>query len=625
MPYRIIIAALCKGHLFCSIFISMARHRNASITKDMPKARVNKESIREALALFRYVRPYRTEFIGALLLVALLSAASTSFPYLFKLMIDNAREESTGQLHMPSSYLLAIMFGILAMQVVVAFFRSYLFTIVGERSIADIRKDIYRRMICMPMEFFTQRRVGELSNRISVDVAQIQDTIISVIPQIIRGILTLSICLCLILFISPQLTLLMLCMIPVTAVISYFFGKRVKVLSRKAQDQLAESGIVVQESLQGIANVKAFSNEWYETNRYKKSISESVRLAIKSGIQQGFFTSLLILSLFSTIILLIWYSSRLMLQGQLSYGDLTAFIIYTAFLSSSLANFADLYNQLQKSIGATQRVRELLLEDVENVNVSNGKLNEQHKLSGKVHFDDVSFGYPGRKDVTVLKNVSIEAGSGQQIAIVGPSGAGKSTITSLLLQFYRPDSGKLFFDGKDAETIPMAQIRMQMALVPQDVHLFGGTIYENIIYGKPDATEAEVIEAAKKANAHDFISKFPEGYETVVGERGIKLSGGQRQRVAIARAILKDPVILILDEATSSLDSESEALVQEALNNLMKNRTSFVIAHRLSTIRNADKIIVLEEGRVIESGTHQELLRIEEGLYKNMSRLQLTE
>jgi ABC-type multidrug transport system fused ATPase/permease subunit len=602
----------------------MARHRNSSITQDLPKAKVNRESVREALALFKYVKPYRAEFVGALILVGILSAASTAFPYLFKLMIDSARNERGG-FHIPSSYLLAIMFGVLAVQVVVAFFRSYLFTIVGEKSIADIRKDIYGRMIMMPMEFFTQRRVGELSSRISADVGQIQDTIISVVPQIIRSFLTFVICVVLILFISPQLTLLMLCMIPVTVLISYIFGKRVKGLSRRAQDQLAESGTVVQESLQGIANVKAFSNEWYEISRYKKSIMESVRLALKSGFQQAIFNSLLLLSMFGTVILLIWYSAHLMQQGHLSYGDLTAFIIYTAFLSSTLANFADLYNQLQKSIGATQRVREILADNIENVNTTNEQLKAENKLSGKVSFNNISFSYPGRRDVTVLKNIQIDAESGQQIAIVGPSGAGKSTITALLLRFYEPESGELLFDGRGATNIPLAQLRMQMALVPQDVHLFGGTIYENILYGKPDATEAEITEAAKKANAHDFISKFPEAYQTVVGERGIKLSGGQRQRIAIARAILKDPVILILDEATSSLDSESEALVQEALNNLMKDRTSFVIAHRLSTIRNADKIIVLEDGEVIESGTHQELLRIEEGLYKSMSRMQLSE
>ncbi len=603
----------------------MARPNNRNITQDLPKVSLSKEGLREALSLFRYVKPYRAEFFTALALTTVLSGITTSFPLLFKSMIDKAHDTDDATFHIPASWLMAIMLGLLLLQVVISFFRAYLFTKVGERSIADIRQDIYKRMIRMPMEFFTQRRVGELSSRISVDVAQIQDTITSVVPQTIRVVMTFLICICLILFISAKLTLLMLCMIPFTAAIAFIFGRRVKKLSREAQDQLADSGIVVQESLQGITNVKAFSNEWYEVKRYTASISNSVKLALKSGVQQALFNSLLIFSIFGTLIFLIWYSTHLMQQGLLSYGALTAFIIYTAFLGSTLASFADLYNQLQKSIGATQRVRELLMDKIEDVNVDSEAADERYKLKGKVSLQNISFSYPGRKDVMVLKNVSIDAGKGQQIAIVGPSGAGKSTITSLLLRFYEPDSGSLLFDDREAHSIPMAQLRMQMALVPQDVHLFGGTIYENIIYGKPDATEEEVMEAAKKANAHDFISKFPEGYKTVVGERGIKLSGGQRQRVAIARAILKDPVILILDEATSSLDSESEALVQEAMNYLMKGRTSFVIAHRLSTIRNADKIIVLEDGMVTESGTHQELLRIEEGLYRNMSRMQLTE
>ena len=322
---------------------------------------------------------------------------------------------------------------------------------------------------------------------------------------------------------------------------------------------------------------------------------------------------------------MVWYGAGLMQHGHLSFGDLTAFVVYTAFVGGTMAGFAELYTQLQKTLGATQRVRELLKEMTENVSPEQVTLQDEYMLSGKVSLINIGFSYPSRKETEVLKDISIEADRGQQIAIVGPSGAGKSTIVSLLLRFYEPDKGQILFDGKPASGIPLTQLRKQMALVPQDILLFGGTIFENIAYGKPDATLDEVKAAAQKANAHDFISGFPEGYETVVGERGIKLSGGQRQRVAIARAILKDPVILLLDEATSSLDSESESQVQEALQNLMKNRTSFVIAHRLSTIRNADKIIVLEDGKVKESGTHHELINIEEGLYRNLNKLQLFE
>jgi ABC-type multidrug transport system fused ATPase/permease subunit len=311
-----------------------------------------------------------------------------------------------------------------------------------------------------------------------------------------------------------------------------------------------------------------------------------------------------------------------MQAGELSFGDLTAFVIYTTFVGASMAGFADLYSQLQKTIGATQRVREIIKEPVEDVMTVRVPLEDRYKLSGRVSFEGISFAYPSRAEMQVLKDVHITAEPGEQIALVGPSGAGKSTMVAMILQFYHPDSGRIVFDGLDSSTIPLSQLRRQMAFVPQDVMLFGGTIRENIAYGNPDASEEEIIAAARKANAHDFIVSFPEGYQTIVGERGIKLSGGQRQRIAIARAILKDPVILILDEATSSLDSASESLVQEALENLMKNRTSFVIAHRLSTVRNADKIYVLDKGQIVESGTHQELMDIEEGLYKSLSKLQ---
>ena len=375
--------------------------------------------------------------------------------------------------------------------------------------------------------------------------------------------------------------------------------------------------------MQGISNVKAFSNEWYELKRYTKSINDVVKLAISNGRFRGIFVSFMLFSVFGAIVLVVWYGAGLMQQGHLSFGDLTAFVVYTAFVGGTMAGFAELYSQLQKTLGATQRVRELLKEPTENVEITSVELATEFRLQGNVSLQNIGFSYPSRKELAVIKDISIEARSGQQIAVVGPSGAGKSTLVSLLLRFYEPDKGRILFDGREASSIPLTQLRKQMALVPQDILLFGGTILENIAYGLPGAGIEAVHAAARKANAHDFIMSFPEGYETIVGERGVKLSGGQRQRVAIARAILKDPVILLLDEATSALDSESESLVQEALQNLMKNRTSFVIAHRLSTIRNADKIVVLEDGRVKESGTHQELITIAEGLYRNLNKLQL--
>lgn len=596
---------------------------NGNTEEELPKVKISKESLKEGMLIFRYIKPYRGKFIGGLIFIALSSATTLTFPFFLKKLIDSAHGIGFTETFKASPGIIALMMmGLLTVQMFISFMRVYLFTAVGENALADMRKDIYKKMIMMPMDFFAQRRVGELSSRISSDVSQIQDTVTLVIAELLRGVLTLIIGMVLIFFISPRLTLLMLSVIPVVVIIAVIFSKRIRKVSKNAQDKLADSGTIVQETLQGISNVKAFSNEWYEIGRYSTSINNVVKLAVKNGQFRGFFISFLLFSVFGAIVLVVWYGAGMMQRGLLSFGDLTAFVVYTAFVGGTMAGFADMYSQLQKTLGATQRVREILKENTEDVSVTEEQLNDKFKLQGSVSLTNIAFRYPSRKDIEVLKNVNITAERGEQVAIVGPSGAGKSTLVSILLRFYEPEKGELLFDGIPAKDIPLTQLRKQMALVPQDVLLFGGTIQENIAYGKPDATIEEIQAAAKKANAHDFIMRFPEGYQTVVGERGVKLSGGQRQRVAIARAILKDPVILILDEATSSLDSESESLVQDALNNLMKNRTSFVIAHRLSTIRNADKIVVLEHGVIKETGTHKELLAIENGLYKSLNTLQ---
>ena len=601
----------------------MARRRHSEQGEESPKVKFSKEAFKEALVIFKYLKPYRGVFIAGLIFIGLSSGTTMAFPYLLKQLVDSAHGITNGKFSMSSGNIALTMIAVLSVQMVFSFLRVYLFTYVGENAVADMRKEIYQRLLMMPIDFYGQHRVGELSSRITADVSQIEDAVTTVFAEILRGILTLVIGISLIFYISPKMTLLMLSVVPLLIVIALVFGKQVRKLSKQGQDKLADSGIIVQETLQGISNVKAFANEWYEVKRYNSTMADMVRLAIKSGKIRGLFISFLMFSIFGAIVLVVWYGTGLMQQNLLSFGDLTAFVIYTAFVGGSMAGFADLYSQLQKTLGATQRVRELLREVVEDVSLEQHQLNEEFKLKGSVSIRNIAFSYPSRKNMQILKDVSIEAGAGQQIAIVGPSGAGKSTIVSLLLRFFDIDAGKILFDGKDAAGIPLTQLRSQMALVPQDILLFGGTIYENIAYGRPDATREEVMEASRKANAYDFITSFPEGFETVVGERGIKLSGGQRQRIAIARAILKDPVILLLDEATSALDSESEALVQDALTNLMRNRTSFVIAHRLSTIRNADKIIVMEDGMVKEQGTHFELLEIEDGLYRSLNKLQM--
>jgi ABC-type multidrug transport system fused ATPase/permease subunit len=392
-------------------------------------------------------------------------------------------------------------------------------------------------------------------------------------------------------------------------------------MARRAQDQLAESGTIVQETFGGISLVKAFTNEFYEIGRYVKSIRAVVDTAISNARYRGAFVAFMIFSVFGAIAFVMWYGATMVQAGGLSIGSLTMFVIFSMLVGGTFAGFADMFSQLQKTLGATQSIREILRSESEAVDVQPVQVAPEYALRGEVQFDRVSFRYPGRRDVEVLQSISLHVGHGEQVALVGPSGAGKSTLASLLLRFYEPDSGALLFDGRPAAGFPLSQLRAQMAFVPQEVILFGGTIRENIAYGKPTATDEEIRAAAASANAHEFITRFPEGYDTVVGERGIKLSGGQRQRIAIARAILKDPAILVLDEATSSLDSESEGLVQEALENLMRGRTSFVIAHRLSTIRRAHQIVVIDKGVVLESGTHEGLMK-SNGLYRKLSDMQ---
>ncbi|MEO8086679.1 MAG: ABC transporter transmembrane domain-containing protein [Bacteroidota bacterium] len=619
----------------------MARGRNNStnngkLKDETPKVKISKESLRQALILFTYLKPYRGKFILSMVFIALSAFTTSLFPLFLGKMIDAASPGSTlpgagnissqlgfglQEIHWSLNTTLLLIFLQLTVQTVFSFMRVYLLTEVGEKSLADMRRDVFSKLLSMPMSFFTEKRVGELSNRISSDLSQIQDAISFTLAEFLRGIFTLVIGLAFIFLISAKLALVMLSVVPVIAVLAVVFGMRIRKMARKAQDQLADSGTIVQETFQGISMVKAFTSEFYEIGRYVKSIYAVVNTAISNARYRGAFVSFMIFSVFGTIAFVMWFGAGMIQSGQLTIGSLTMFVIFSMFVGGTFAGFADMFGQLQKTLGATQSIREILRSEGEVVELKETTVDAAHRLKGSVRFDHVAFSYPSRKDVHVLKDISLSASNGQQIAIVGPSGAGKSTIASLLLRFYDPDGGSIYFDERRSQDFPLSQLRMQMAFVPQDVILFGGSIKENIAYGKPGATDEEILSAAKKAHAHEFVERFPEQYETIVGERGIKLSGGQRQRIAIARAILKDPAILILDEATSSLDSESEQLVQDALENLMKGRTSFVIAHRLSTIRNADKIVLIDKGIVSESGTHSELMS-HNGLYRKLNEMQ---
>jgi ABC-type multidrug transport system fused ATPase/permease subunit len=601
------------------------------------KVKISKESLKQALVLFTYLKPYRTKFILSMVFIALSAFTTSLFPFFLGKMIDAAspggsvgmmgdapsmiEELGLKEIKWTLNFTLILIFVQLGFQTIFSFMRVYLLTEVGEKSLADMRKDVYSKLLSMPMSYFTEKRVGELSNRISSDLSQIQDAISFTLAEFLRGVFTLVIGLGFIFWISTKLALVMLAVVPVIAVLAVVFGIRIRKMARKAQDQLAESGTIVQETFQGISIVKAFTSEVYEISRYVKSVYAVVDTAIVNARYRGAFISFMIFSVFGAIAFVMWYGANMIQTGELTMGSLTMFVIFSMFVGGTFAGFADMFSQLQKTLGATQSVREILRTKGEPVELTQVAIESQYVLKGNVTFKQVAFSYPSRNDVSVLKDITLMANNGEQIALVGPSGAGKSTIASLLLKFYEPTLGSILFDDKNSTTFPLTQLRKQMAFVPQDVILFGGSIAENIAYGKLGATAEEIADAARKANAHDFISKFPDGYETIVGERGIKLSGGQRQRIAIARAILKDPAILILDEATSSLDSESEQLVQEALDNLMKNRTSFVIAHRLSTIRNAHKIVVIDKGTVAEQGSHEQLMA-NNGLYRKLNDMQ---
>ena len=615
--------------ILCHDAVRMARQNyfRGRLDLDIPKAKLTKENLREVTVLFSYLRPYRGLLIAACCALVFSTMLGLCFPFFAGCLMDAA---STGvPSHNPSwlphniNQIALIMLGFLAMHAASSFFHSTSMMKIGQEAVADLRRDTYARLICLPMSFFGQRRVGELNSRISADLTQIESTLIMVMPQFLRQILLMLGSIVLITSTSARLALMMLLAIPPVIVLAVVFGRKMRKNSRDIQDKLAETGIIVEETLQGIFNVKAFVNESFEIDRYGRSMNNYIRVALTGAKLRGAFMAFIVFALFGCIVWVLWSGASMLQSGSLTVGQMTKFAMYTVFVAGAMGQFAELYSQIQKAVGATHRVRELLGEQPEfTLPTAKESSAPREPLRGAVEFRDVHFRYPSRPEVEVLKGVSFSVKCGEKIALVGPSGAGKSTIISLLLRFYDPKPGEMLFDGRLATEYPLAWLRNQMSIVPQEALLFGGTIFENITYGRPGATKEEVVEAARKAHAHEFIAPFPEGYQTLVGERGVKLSGGQRQRVAIARAILKDPAILILDEATSSLDSESERLVQLALDELMENRTTFMIAHRLATVRRADRILVIQDGKLVESGTHTELNQQDNGLYRRLAELQ---
>lgn len=589
--------------------------------------RPDKASWRKALRLFRYLRPHLGAFVagmGCLLVTSLLSLA---FPILLGKLI-NAHAGGGGFWSAPITDLTNIdsvaklLILVFAFQAAFGFARIYFFGLVSENALAQLRQDTYAHLIRMPMLFFAQHRVGELNSRISADVALLQEGMTTSLAELLRQVLTITIGISLLTMVSVQLTLTMLATLPVVALVAVFFGRWIRKLSKQVQDRIAETNVIVDETLQGIQNVKAFSNEGYEAGRYGSAVLKARSLALKGVRWRGAFVSFIIFCMFGVIVFIIWRAVHLMAAGALNMGDITSFLALSIMIGASIASVPELVTTMLKAVGATERLMDLQEGETEPLTLN--PAGAPLPIRGDIVFEQVAFHYATRPDHAVLRDVSFHARPGERVALVGPSGAGKSTVASLVLRFHDPVEGRILIDGKEARAYDLAALRGRMSIVPQEVLLFGGTIRENIAYGKPGAPMEEIVEAARKANAHDFITAFPDGYDTVVGERGVQLSGGQRQRIAIARAVLKDPAILILDEATSALDTASERVVQEALDKLMEGRTSIVIAHRLSTVRRADRILVLDQGRVLESGTHDELIANTGGLYHSLSRLQLS-
>ncbi len=615
MLFQLQIVLLYKYH-------SVAKRKKTSSEDEGRKGKLS-----SFFGIYSYLKPYWLQYSFGWIFLVLSSGIGLMFPYLLGKLLGttgngtSSTTESIKLLNLDNINSVALsLFAIFGLQAIFSFIRVITFTNVTENALRDIRNQAFERLVFMPMDFFNRNKVGELTSRLSNDVSQIQETMRTTVAEFFRQIVIVAGGTTFLFFISWKLAIIMFVTVPIMAIIAVVFGRFIRKLSKQAQDFTATSNSIVEEALTGIANVKAFTQEWFTLQKYNKSSEQIRALNVKSGLWRGLFVSFIIFCLFGAIVFIIW-RGLLMTQGanpELSSEGFYQFVLFTIMMGASVGSLPELYAGIQKAAGATENLMELLAEQTERMQ-SIGK--DKPAITGEINFQQVRFAYPQRKDVEVLKGISFEVNANQTLALVGSSGSGKTTISNLLLNYYSTVGGEITINGKRIQDIDLEYLRQHMAIVPQEVMLFAGTIRENIAFARTEATEEMIMDAAKKANAWEFIQGFPNGMETQVGDRGIQLSGGQKQRIAIARAILKDPTILILDEATSSLDSESERLVQDALNNLMKGRTSVVIAHRLSTIKLADKILVLKEGEIVEQGSHDSLIS-QQGFYAHLVNLQ---
>lgn len=564
--------------------------------------------------IFALSKPYRVRFYSATAVVLISSAIWLTVPLGLRELLDAVFESGNEEMLNLLALGLLLLF---VLRAAFSFYGNYQLEWVGERVVTDLRKKVYEHLHRLGFRFYAERRIGEITSRLTNDVGSIRVALTDSLPQLLTISFSLVGSVTLMVILNWRLSMVIFLTVPFVTIATRYFGQKIRKLSRNIQDDLADSTAVAEDALAAIRLVKAFVREDYEVGRYQKAVEKLFGTARhKMLITQLFWSGVSILFM-STLVVIFWYGGKEVLQDRLTAGDLVAFIIYALNISRSISQTSRLYTAVNSAAGASERIFELL-DEAPEVEDRKGAVAPEN-FRGEVKVEDLHFRYEDSREV--LKGISFSASAGETVAIVGPSGAGKSTLLNLIPRFYDLKSGSIRIDGIEVRDYKVKALRNEMSLVPQEIYLFGTTIKENIGYGRLDASDKEIIDAAEAANAHDFIMETEKGYDSLVGEKGVKLSGGQRQRLAIARAILKNPKILLLDEATSSLDSESEAQVQEALYRLMKGRTTFVIAHRLSTVQHADKILVLDEGEIVETGTHEELLRAG-GLYSHLYELQ---
>ncbi len=564
--------------------------------------------------IFGYLKPYRGRLVLAILARLIASAMFLALPAAIERIVDTALDaESSTQLNQLTGVLIAAFFVL----TVASMMGNYYTNSTGERVVFDLRTQLYRHFQSLSLRFFTERRVGELVSRMSSDVNMIRNTLTNDLTKLLRHTLTIGGALIVMTVLNWRLTGFIMVTTPLVAVLGVLLTRVSRRGGRTVQDEFANATVIAEEGFQNIREVKSFVREEYQVDRYADALSRTLGAAFRLVRVRSVISPAVNFLFLMNIALIMWFGGQEVVAGRLSRGELVAFLVYVAIIGEMVSELGWVYSQFQETLGATQRVFQIL-NTAPDVQDKPGAI-DLHDVAGRITFDDVSFHYEDRQPV--LRDVTLDIAPGEIVALVGPSGAGKSTIFNLIPRFYDVTSGAICIDGHDVRDVTQTSLRAQIGVVPQETLLFGGTIRENILFGRLDATEEQMIDAARAANAHDFITSLPDGYETIVGERGVRLSGGQRQRVAIARAILKDPRILLLDEATSSLDNESEKLVQEALERLMQGRTTIIIAHRLSTVQVANRLAVLSGGQIVELGTHDDLIA-QNGLYAHLYEMQ---